>query len=52
MIIQAEYTAEDAGFHNTVLPSMAGADGRFPPMAVKLKGVTANTKPSQGRYSK
>ena len=25
--------------------------GRFPPMAVKLKGLTAKTKPSSGRYS-
>jgi hypothetical protein len=29
----------------------AGAVGRLPPMAVKLKGVTAKTKPSRGRYS-
>ncbi len=29
----------DAGFQMAVLPDIAGADGRFPPMAVKLKGV-------------
>ena len=29
------------GFQTTVLPSMAGADGRLPAMAVKLNGVTA-----------
>jgi hypothetical protein len=31
---------------------MAGAVGRLPAMAVKLKGVTAKTKPSRGRYSR
>ena len=30
----------------------AGAGGRLPAMDVKLKGVTANTKPSNGQYSK
>ncbi len=39
------------GFHTTVLPQMAGAVGRLPAIAVKLKGVTASTKPSSGRYS-
>ena len=29
----------------------AGAPGRLPAIAVKLNGVTANTKPSSGRYS-
>jgi hypothetical protein len=33
--------AVEAGFHRTVLPMSAGAVGRFPPMAVKLNGVTA-----------
>ena len=33
--------AVPAGFHTTVLPISAGAVGRFPPIAVKLKGVTA-----------
>ena len=28
-----------------------GAVGRFPPIAVKLNGVTAKTNPSSGRYS-
>ena len=32
-------------------PSAPGARGRFPPIAVKLNGVTAKTKPSSGRYS-
>src|SRR5579864_6358008 len=47
----AEYAAVDAGFHTTVFPIRATEVGRFAPMAVKLKGVTANTKPSSGRYS-
>jgi hypothetical protein len=29
------------GFHTTVLPINAGADGRFPAIAVKLNGVIA-----------
>ncbi len=29
------------GFHSTVLPMRAGAVGRLPAIAVKLKGVTA-----------
>ena len=44
-------TADDAGFHRTVLPIMAGAVGRLPAMEAKLKGVTAKTKPSRARYS-
>src|SRR5262245_20081083 len=43
---------DDAGFHSTVLPISAGAVGRFPAIDVKLKGVTANTKPSSARYSR
>jgi hypothetical protein len=35
----------------TTLPMMAGAKTRLPPMAVKLKGVTARTNPSRGLYS-
>ena len=31
----------DAGFHITTLPMIAGAVGRFPAIAVKLKGVVA-----------
>jgi hypothetical protein len=34
-----------------VLPINAGLVGRLPPIAVKLNGVTAKTKPSRGRYS-
>jgi hypothetical protein len=34
-------TAVAAGFHTTALPINAGAVGRLPPMAVKLKGVMA-----------
>ncbi len=41
----------DAGFQTTVFPMSAGEDERLPPIAVKLKGLTANTKPSSGRYS-
>ena len=40
-----------AGFQTDVLPMSAGAVGRLPPIAVKLNGVTAKTKPSSGRYS-
>lgn len=48
MMKWAEYFAVAAGFHTTVLPIGAGALGIFPAMAVKLNGVTANTKPSRG----
>ena len=41
----------EAGFHSATLPSMAGAVGRLAAMEVKLKGVTAKTKPSSGRCS-
>ncbi len=41
----------EAGFQTTVLPIIAGEVGRLPAMEVKLKGVTAKTKPSSGRYS-
>ena len=47
----ADSIAVCAGFHTTVLPIIAGAVGRLPPMAVKLNGVTAKTKPSSGRAS-
>src|SRR6186997_2525874 len=43
--------AVPAGFQSAVLPMSAGAVGRLPPIAVKLNGVTAKTKPSSGRYS-
>jgi hypothetical protein len=51
MRCQPVKTVDDAGFHNTVLPMSAGAVGRFPAIEAKLKGVTANTKPSRARYS-
>jgi len=47
----AEYAAVDAGFQTTALPISAALEGRLPPIAVKLNGVTAKTKPSSGRYS-
>src|SRR5256885_15449823 len=47
----AEYAAVDAGFQTTVFPISAALVGRLPPIAVKLNGVTAKTKPSSGRYS-
>src|SRR5437867_7288056 len=49
MMTWAAYTAVDAGFHSTVLPMIAGAVGRLPPIEVKLNGVTAKTNPSSGR---
>ena len=51
MTIDAPTIACAEGFQITVLPSSAGTVGRFPPIAVKLNGVTAYTKPSSGRYS-
>ena len=44
-------TADEAGFHTTVLPIKAGAVGRFPAMDAKLKGVMARIKPSSGLCS-
>ena len=43
--------AWSAGFHTTVLPISAGAVGRLPAIAVKLNGVIAVTKPSNGLWS-
>ena len=40
-VYQADSIAEEAGFQRTVFPMRAGALGRLPPMAVKLKGVIA-----------
>ena len=40
------------GFHTTVLPISAGMVGRLPPIAVKLNGVMARTKPSRPRWSR
>ncbi len=50
-VYHAERICVPAGFQRTVLPIMAGAPQRLPPMAVKLNGVTAYTKPSSARYS-
>ncbi len=47
----ADSAAVDAGFHTIVLPIIAGDVVRLAPMAVKLNGLIANTKPSSGRYS-
>ena len=46
-----ESTAVEAGFQTTPFPISAGAVGRLAAMAVKLKGVSAKTNPSSGRYS-
>ena len=35
----------------TTLPTIAGAAAKLIPIAVKLNGLTAKTKPSKGRYS-
>src|SRR5258708_38034191 len=50
-VYQAETAAVDAGFHTIVFPRSAGDVVRFAPIAVKLNGLTAKTKPSSGRYS-
>ena len=46
---QFERIEVEAGFQSTVLPISAGELGRLAPIAVKLNGVTAKTKPSSGR---
>ena len=51
IVYHAERIAEPAGFQTDVPPMSAGAVGRFPPMAVKLNGVTAYTNPSSPRRS-
>ena len=48
---QAESACVEAGFQTTVLPISAGEVVRFAPIAVKLNGLIAKTKPSSGRYS-
>ena len=48
---QAESAWVEAGFHTTVFPISAGDVVRFAPIAVKLNGLIAKTKPSSGRYS-
>ncbi len=40
------------GFQTTVLPISAAVVGRLPPIAVKLNGVMARTKPSRPRWSR
>ena len=47
----AGYTVLLAGFQIATLPIRAGADGKFAAILVKLKGVTAKTKPSRDRCS-
>ena len=47
----AEYIWVLAGFQTTTLPHNAAEVGKLPPIAVKLKGVMANTNPSSGRHS-
>ena len=48
---QAESACVEAGFQTTVLPISAGEVVRLAPIAVKLNGLIAKTKPSSGRYS-
>src|ERR1051325_684837 len=50
--VQYEETAAvDAGFQRITSPISAGLVERLAPIAVKLKGEIAKTKPSSGRYS-
>jgi hypothetical protein len=51
MITWAASNAVVAGFQTTVLPTIAGAAARLPPIEVKLNGLIASTKPSSGRCS-
>ena len=51
MITWAASSAVVAGFQTTVLPTIAGAAARLPPIDVKLNGLIASTKPSSGRWS-
>src|SRR6478752_4346783 len=51
IVIHAESAWVEAGFQTTVLPIIAGDVVRLAPIAVKLKGLIANTKPSSARYS-
>ena len=51
MMIFAENTWLSLGFHTTTFPIKAALAGKFAAIAVKLKGVTAYTKPSKGLYS-
>jgi len=47
--IYVDRTVMSDGFHTTTLPIRAGAVARLPPIAVKLKGEIAATKPSRPR---
>ena len=51
IITLAEYTCVSAGFQTTTLPIIAGAAHKLAQIDVKLKGVIAKTKPSNGRCS-
>ena len=51
IVIQAESAWVEAGFQTTVLPISAGDVVRLAPIAVKLNGLIAKTKPSSARYS-
>src|SRR6185312_13280843 len=51
IVYHDERMAAFDGFQSEVPPISAGAVGRFPPIAVKLNGVTAYTKPSSPRRS-
>ena len=50
-MIQAESAWVEAGFQTTVFPIRAGDVVRLAPIAVKLNGLIASTKPSRARYS-
>ena len=52
IVYQADSACVEAGFQTTVFPISAGEVVRFAPMAVKLNGLTAKTKPSSARYSR
>ena len=51
IITCAEYIWVSAGFQTITFPIIAGAAHKLAAIAVKLKGVIANTKPSKGLYS-
>ena len=48
-VLLAPAEARDAGFQIATLPINAGDVDRLPPIAVKLNGETAYTKPSRPR---
>ncbi len=51
IVYHADSACVEAGFQTTVFPISAGDVLRFAPIAVKLNGLIARTKPSSGRYS-